>query len=250
MRKSLGLRSILSFLLAAGCGENAQLTDFCQEIRGAKIISGQECLSVDGPFIKIITLDDEDNEQICSGTLVSTDTVLTALHCFNEDTFGVFAEIGSTRVPLRRLTLHPSPVELPLGVFKNDIALVQFEAALGTNFITRFASDPIKPGQKVEIFRSAGDDYLSAGTLRGGEMTVSSVDEDFLSAEYSGVGQNTCFGDSGGPVFVQTDDGAALAGITAFGTKENCGPGDTSKFVNLQSPAVVDFLQSNGILGR
>jgi hypothetical protein len=45
---------------------------------------------------------------------------------------------------------------------------------------------------------------------------------------FSGAGADTCFGDSGGPLFVGADDAAPVAGITSGGTSTTCTPPDLS----------------------
>jgi hypothetical protein len=85
------------------------------------------------------------------------------------------------------------------------------------------------------------DDF---GILREGSVTISSCDGFFPEPALvcwtfaaplgpPGTDSDTCFGDSGGPLFVDFGGGQVLAGVTVSGTDANCRPTDVSDDTNV-----------------
>ena len=59
---------------------------------------------------------------------------------------------------------------------------------------------------------------------------------------FNGDGVNVCHGDSGGPMMVLVNGQPAIAGIVSQGDTGTCEPGETTTFINLQSPEVLSWL--------
>jgi hypothetical protein len=91
-----------------------------------------------------------------------------------------------------------------------------------------------------------GVTQVGSGVLRIGEMRVNEVTTDSIFSDYTPPAMsNTCFGDSGGPAFVEAEDGGlALAGITSTGTNITCAIGDRSAFTNLTNQAILAFIRA------
>ena len=81
-----------------------------------------------------------------------------------------------------------------------------------------------------------------ASTLKAGNVIIGDVSSYGISTFYDGSGANTCFGDSGGPIFVNRNNEWLLAGVTSNGESENCGVGDRSNYANLVDPNVKDWV--------
>ena len=229
-------------LVACGDGDKSKLQDFCISPR---IINGEICSNIEGPTIKLVLLDEEDNPKICSAVLISQNTALTAWHCFDEVVFSGFAEIDGKKINITDVKLHPQALPLPSGEVLNDLALLTLETGSQVyNSVSEVSLSKILPGQSLEIYGfGQGSADGSAGMLRRGTMTISSVDENFIKTTFKGEGQNTCFGDSGGPAFLVTEQGLELVGILSSGTNQSCGLGDENIFVNLQSAPSKGFIK-------
>jgi secreted trypsin-like serine protease len=76
-------------------------------------------------------------------------------------------------------------------------------------------------------------------------MQVNEVTTDSIFSTYAPPTQsNTCFGDSGGPAFVEDENGGlALVGITSTGTNVTCAMGDRSAFTKLTNKTLRAFIE-------
>jgi hypothetical protein len=91
-----------------------------------------------------------------------------------------------------------------------------------------------------------GANPVGSGVLRIGEMPVNDVTTDSIFSNYTPPTlSNTCFGDSGGPAFVENEKGGlSLAGIVSTGTNVMCAVGDRSAFTNLTNQALREFIEA------
>jgi hypothetical protein len=213
-----------------------------------KIVGGRECGAPNGTVVKLLLFDEEDNQTICSGVRLNDTTVLTAAHCLNEFVFSVSVELASgKRVVPTKITLHPEATNLG-SLFINDVALLTISPPEGE------IPPPVVPiaervdtGDALTILGygvTNGETQVGSGVLRIGEMQVNEVTTDSIFSDYTPSTQsNTCFGDSGGPAFVEDGSGGlALAGITSTGTNVTCAVGDRSTFTNLTNQALRAFI--------
>lgn len=69
------------------------------------------------------------------------------------------------------------------------------------------------------------------------------IEFDYSRDSRPGENSNTCGGDSGGPLVVKSHGEWVLTGVTSNGTFSDCGPVDSSRFTNLASRAVQEFLK-------
>jgi secreted trypsin-like serine protease len=86
---------------------------------------------------------------------------------------------------------------------------------------------------------------VGSGVLRVGKMRADEVTSDLIFSDYTPPTlSNTCFGDSGGPAFIEDEDGSlVLAGITSTGVNVRCLLGDRSAFANLTNQALRAFIE-------
>jgi hypothetical protein len=253
------LASALAVL--AGCGDSAssdqELTvdivcgEGLSQRQSNKIVGGRVCQSPNGTVVKILLFDEEDNQTICSGVRLNSTTILTAAHCLNEFVFSVSVELapGKRVVPLE-ITLHPEATNLG-SIFINDLALLTISPPEGEMPPpTVQIAERIEVGDTLTILGYGATDGASSagsGVLRIGEMRVNQVTSESIFSDYSPpILSNTCFGDSGGPAFIEdTNGGFALAGITSTGANTMCEVGDRSAFTNLTNQALRRFIQDN-----
>ena len=183
----------------------------------------------------------------CTGTVVAKDIVLTAAHCLNGEVSKVLVQTGEALIPSAVLLVHPQYTdEPPEGVpgFPRDIGLVYTSRNLGTRKFAIHLSTEIELPSPALIAGYGEDAMEQVNGLHSGNMLISAVSSYSIFAEYQGTGSNTCPGDSGGPLLVQSGSGYAVAGIASSGGVD-CGAGDTSVFVNLKDPKVEEFLLNN-----
>lgn len=205
----------------------------------------------------------EDGQQFCGGSFIRSDVVVTAAHCVYQDHEKMWVSAGvqklsdlneDNRIPVEAVKIHPNydPEHL-----HNDVALlfldrkfiedhrieiesISFQntgafpestefSVIGWGNATsegRYREDALQeaevPMVTNEECRQSGGDYASirneqlcAGYLRDG-------------------GVDTCYGDSGGPLFLRQDRGNQLAGIVSWG--EGCAePGKPGVYTRVSS---------------
>lgn len=213
-----------------------------------EIIGGQTADPGEYPYQVALLIAGRANRflaQFCGGSLISPDTVLTAAHCLEGATAGEIDVLagtnslaqggGGTRVPARRLRIHPGYNPRTLG---NDIGIVQLGVSLpyplirtiqpgedtlwdpgtvatvtGWGNVSRFGIRFPKLLHEVEVpIRS--DRYCGHPGRYGSEFIGSKM---FCAGNVDG-GEDSCQGDSGGPIVVPDDpSGRVLVGIVSWG---------------------------------
>lgn len=222
--------------------------------RALRIINGTECSGLESsPVVRIETFDPRTSARgQCSGTMIRSDVVLTARHCFNSFPPSVTIRYGeyatSQTVPATRVVLHPQYFESTEAAF-NDVALVFLQSSVNLPTVPILLSSAVEAGDIVSIFgygrSEIGSSSINNQELRSGEMLVAQVTDNHVRADFNGEGSNTCQGDSGGPMIKQVNGVGSIIGLTSSGVNIDCGEGDQSLFTNLQSESVIDFITAN-----
>lgn len=169
-----------------------------------------------------------NGQHICTATLLRSDRLLTAAHCLEELPPGGVGQIefvlgkdlfGSPkRARLTQAWLHPSyvPKQVEIG---NDIALAALATPIeGVKPVAMHLGSPQQlMGQELVLVgygRSENDE--TQGIRRETRVVLDEVTG--MKISYAFVGKGGCYGDSGGPAFVQVSGGWWQVGITSHGT--------------------------------
>ena len=177
----------------------------------------------------------EDGQALCTGTILSEDTILTAAHCVDENPERMLVVFNRTikNAPtelIRKVTAfvqNPS-WKKPSAKGRGDLALVRFEGGLPADYKPVTIGDanlPLTPGTEVLMMGygvNKAETHKGAGVLR---ETKSSIIEQESPTELvtDGTKSSVCFGDSGGPAFAEDADGNEVQwGVTSSGKNDTC----------------------------
>ncbi len=201
----------------------------------------------------------QDSEgHFCGGVIIDEDTIVTAAHClegFRARDLRIRA--GSTnlikgRVQNRRaetLVMHPRyardgkadigyiVLDRPLNLNAKRVGAIELAtaadiAAVSTATVSGWG-DVNNAGRSSNRLRVAEVPLVSDSVCMRVLRTHANTE---LCA--GGTGTDSCFGDSGGPLLVETADGPRLAGIVSWGLE--CG--GTTPGVYAEIPTFANFL--------
>jgi hypothetical protein len=200
----------------------------------AAVINGVTTRDPNGARSFVVRIESTEGE-ICSGTLIAPDLVLSAAHCVMRPAgytvISVDRGFRQHRTPVITATMHPdfvpgtTPEEQP-GV---DLALLKLERPLGADYV------PLDPRGAAAIDTGAPVDIAGFGVVaenrRGsarvlrlahlvsiGSLQVANrvtvVTDRQRMAETSGAG--ACLGDSGGPILAGGPGGYRIVGVVSW----------------------------------
>jgi hypothetical protein len=171
---------------------------------------------------------------LCTGTALTRDLVLTAGHCVAPAaTYRVFLPaIAPPGLPLKSVVVHPryNPKDYASGRVTADVALLKIDGALPADILPATLATPpaVAAGDRFVIAgygsTAAGSD-TGAGTPRAavlvatgkpGTLQIRLLDP-ATRGERSGLG--ACTGDSGGPAFIDNGSGSySVIGVVSWST--------------------------------
>jgi len=226
----------------------------------------------DHPAVVLIVMDVAGQPAFrCSGTLIAPKVVLTAGHCAGEP--GEFSGVriftesdvqdGNNTYPfaggpnsVEATAWHAHPLFTENAFFLHDVGVVLLSKAVKLSagqygrLPTRDELDALKPSSST-LFTAVGyglqrinPAFIEAEKIRMfAEPHLIQINTGF-TGDFSLMLSNnastggTCFGDSGGPNYL--DSGNGIAGVTSFGLNGTCG--GTGGVFRLDRKNVLDFV--------
>jgi len=233
-----------------------------------RIVGGSDAPATRWPWMTQVAIKDptlSSGYLLCGGSQISSRWVLTAAHCMEYSNGApaaannVYVFIGNTvrnNVPesgiqAEQLLVHPQYQNL-----EHDLALIRIPDTNNSQW-----PSIITPGASASLETASFSQRDEAVTALGwGETgnglspTLQEVQLDYLPRQacrnlsplsisdfvvcaaelnpINGVKQDSCFGDSGGPLFLGRDRSPTLVGLTSFG-EETCATGSPAGYTHL-----------------
>lgn len=229
---------LVSTLFLAACSDKAGQSLSNQNIQvdadSAAIVGGRELKPGSREMVSTVGLYDLKEKFICTGTLISSNLVLTAAHCVGADPSKmvvVFKDNFSNakKEDMREVVAAKVNTSFDPGKATNtaDIAVIKFDDSVDlpagykpARILRDFSI--LKKGTEV-VAAGYGLNWTwvtrkGAGTLRSAELKIS--EDKFSETEISldqSVFKGVCSGDSGGPGYIDIDGQLYVWGVVSRG---------------------------------
>lgn len=202
----------------------------------SEIVGGTDCTTCEFPASVFIGSGGGFN---CTASLVHPRVIITANHCLGGITMAGFGESAwnpAYTVGVEYCDGHDW-FDLAYCVLSEDAPPVAMVPV-----IMGCEVDELVPGKEIYLAGFGQSDEVSGsggGTKRWTTNTVDSISYDYGSIYLNGSGTGSCYGDSGGPAYVQLSDGtwrviAAVQGPHPNAPPLGCGHGGTYTLIHTE----------------
>ena len=221
------------FILFTGCADMESIDDNSTTSTD-KIIGGK--VSKDHPAVVGLMFKKSIS---CTGTLITKRSVLTAAHCLvvnnrnrtiiNEPNSVVFTK-GKKRIQKIRVVgsnIHPN---YDADNLINDLAILYLAEESQQEPMKIYTEDPSLLNNGEATIVGFGETKRgSYGVKRRAQMRFIGNDDDYVYVQSPNKKhRSSCYGDSGGPVLVDSRSTTYIAGVLSYGSTIKCRRGDIS----------------------
>ncbi len=179
-------------------------------------------------------------DAMCTGTLIAPDVVLTAGHCIG--THPVEVVVGTVDISAPggggQVIAVKSAVAYPDWQHEYDVGLLILEHPASTSPRAVANACALKAGANVEVVGFGLTTKTGTGNNTKLHQAALAIDDATCTKDPAcqpaiapggeftagGGGTDSCFGDSGGPVYVKTPHGSALIGVVSRGVGTQTAP--------------------------
>ncbi|CAM5117886.1 unnamed protein product [Eretmochelys imbricata] len=228
-----------------------------QPMESPRIVGGNDAKNGSWPWQVSIR---EGSNHVCGGSLIAESWVVSAAHCFNEDTSAYHVNLGEYQLlnpseslvsfPIKKIYRHPNYTDIRSS---GDIALVELETPVNFNRVIRpiclpassvefptgmecwvtgwgdtkyGGREPDSPqnaarGEGAPIDRDACNSLFKIGSYADDPQEIDPIKQDMICAGYPQGEKDSCQGDSGGPLVCECDSTWLLAAVVSWGVE--CG---------------------------
>ena len=235
-------------------------------LSAAAMVGGAPAVDASAYRSEVMILSSRGN--LCTGTVLKQDLVLTAAHCIQPGLAYKLYELDAERKPtfhdLAKTVVHPrfSKASFDGNRATPDLALLKLATPLPAKFLAATLSAPrprVTVGERFAIVGygvTAPRDNRSAAVLRRADLIATGqpgnlqlrLFDPATKGETPGLG--ACTGDSGGPVYEERDGERLVYGVISWTTgpklSDGCGGLTGVTPLELHLPWIADTARSLG----
>jgi trypsin len=233
----IGIAICLAATVAAGATVVRNAPDISPG--GRRIVGGEPTQIEKHPWQIALTVERQNVEYLCGGSIIAQKWVVSAAHCFlgSNAAAGVKFKAGVTNIEDQGVWTDVEAVVLHEGYNKsneNDIALVKLKAPPAGRVIplvdtaaalpvsqplevTGWGTTKESGGVTSDALLRATVPYVDNTTCNAPTAYAGKVVDGMMCAGHADGGIDACQGDSGGPLVWRTEDGPVLVGVVSYG---------------------------------